>query len=566
MSPERLNQLKLPDETKLGLGLVIVYLLFDVTQSLTFGGWQMAEMLGLEPNARTAGVLQLILLAVISVGLVVWRRRSILRSLGAQRLEEADPALAEDAAYLARHIARGRGSFLVTSNFSDMNAFCFAGGRTSWVVLGAGLRVLFRKQRERARAVLAHECAHLDSGDVGYVVIAWYLLCAYALLAVVNLVVSQGYFWLRVPSVLPAYDQAGGLVGLLEVNARYIFSAGFSGLIAVLGVWLLQRYFFQLREFRADERAAQAGFRGALVEMFSNPSAIRSLSPWRALLTMHPASVRRIDRLSSEQAWGRLDVYFLAGMGFIVARLGSEIPSGNSGDLPSAALTLSELLSRLGDLLQAGGWPLAASISFEVVMAFIVALHTLRMAATQARLGAGLLYRLSFLFSATLVVFIGAFLGEISAWGELARLANVSQPWTMSNALDTSFLTGLLLAGMYCFFATAIVMVAPRALRHAPRSTARQLVSLLLCALGLASLLQAGANLIGIAVGAVFGGLPPWDVPWMPASSVQPVEGVPSAMQAFTILLILTAILSFPRWLGAWQPKAVVAVNEGWLV
>lgn len=110
MDALRLDQLKFPDETKAGLALMIVYILYDVTQSATFNGMQLAGWLGFEPNARVVGIVQLVMLGVVLIGLVLWRRRAASSKFGVRRLADVDPLLAADAAYLANHIGRGRGS------------------------------------------------------------------------------------------------------------------------------------------------------------------------------------------------------------------------------------------------------------------------------------------------------------------------------------------------------------------------------------------------------------------------------------------------------------------------
>ncbi|WP_412548902.1 M48 family metalloprotease [Ralstonia pseudosolanacearum] len=566
MDALRLDQLKFPDETKAGLALMIVYILYDVTQSATFNGMQLAGWLGFEPNARVVGIVQLVMLGVVLIGLVLWRRRAASSKFGVRRLADVDPLLAADAAYLANHIGRGRGQFLVTSNFDDANAFCLAAGRESWVVLGAGLRVLFRKQREHVRAILAHECSHLNNGDVVYVVIAWHLFCAYTLLAFANAVATQGRFWSEVPAVLPAYEHAGGLAGLIGRNVGNIFSNGISALVAIVGVWLLLRHFVQLREFRADERAAQAGFRSALVDLILSTSATRPGPSLRRLLTMHPKATARIERLKSEQPWARLDLPFLAGMAFLVVRIDNLLPQIGPSDAPSPTSTASEvLLKAISDLHWHDVWISAAGIALYVTLAFIVALHVYRVAVTLTRMGAGVFYRLSFLCPATLAVFVGGFLGEFSSQRVLARLASASTSRIPGNPFDISVSSGAWWAELYLLLAVAMLILAPHILKQHPKPWPAQLMRLFVATFGLAFILQVAANIAGYVIGATFGGLPQWDIPLLQSSNVQPFAGAPSLMQLFVILVAVTVALSLPRWLGLIRLRGAPLVDREWL-
>lgn len=434
------------------------------------------------------------------------------------------------------------------------------------MVLGAGLRILFRKQRERVQAILAHECAHIDSGDINYVVIAWMLFVGYTLLAVANLVYSQFEFWRLVPGVLPTYEASAlGFVRLVHINSSIIFRAGFSSIISILGIWLLLRHFFQLREFRADERAAQAGFRNVLLAAFREVSRAVCKPTWRQLFTMHPSASDRAEHLASVRCWARLDAPFLAGMAFLVARIDNDLPAFGDTSMPRIARTYDELGQDLLNLLQSGEGAFTFGVAIDFALVFIMALHLYRVAAVQGCLVGGVMFRLSHLFSAMLAVFAGLFLGEISSSGELARLAEPSNAWTFRNALDKSVLSGAYYAGLFFYLASAIVLVAPRAMRRKPHSAAAQLVRLLANAGGVVILLLFSVSTIFTALFFTLGGIDPWAIAWLPASNQQPMTGLPSVFQSFVILFAGVGALAVLRWLGVVRPGADrVDAHTGW--
>jgi hypothetical protein len=192
----------------------------------------------------------------------------------------------------------------------------------------------------------------------------------------------------------------------------------------------------------------------------------------------------------------------------------------------------------------------------DFALAFVSALHINRAAAANARLGGGVMYRLSFLFTAMLAVFAGSFLGDITSWGELTRLTDRSIAWTLANALDQSFYSGTSDAGFFLFIMMAIVLVAPRALRREPGSMAAQLARLLVASLVVLFLLELAGSAIMWTIYFTGGSLGPWNIEWLPNSSRQIWVGAPSGVQGILILLVGTAAIAVPRWLGIFKPKA----------
>lgn len=566
MHGRRLDQLRFPDETKVGLTLLMIYMFLDVTQSFTFGGWHIASWVGLQQTTTALGWLQLGFLMTLLAGYVLWSRRKIRIQLGLRDLASTDIALADDAQYLARRMAKGRGRFLVTSNFGDCNAFCLPAVNESWIVLGAGLRIQYRKHQERVRAVLAHECAHVNSGDLGYVVVAWYVFCVYAALAVTNLLVAQGHFWLRVPEMLPAFEQAGGFLGLIRANARHLFTAGFSGLLAIAGLWFVQRHLFHLREFRADERAAQFGFRTALAEAIGALRPGVTGRPWRRILALHPPAEQRMLRLTSQQPWVRLDTWFLGAMAFLTARIQQLAPSyAVEGELPSFD-TVNDAGAKLSLYLDTGGLPMFGSVLFYLALVFMMMLHIHRVAVTQAAIGVMWVRRLALLWPACAAIFIGIFLAQLTSWGQLQSLADPSTPWTLADALDDSLGDAALGSLITWFFTMAIVFLASRPLRRAPRNWFLQALWMVVSTLIVAVFIQVLANFIGGGIGLLLGDFPTWKIDGLPYSTRHIVAGFPNLLQLTLIMLGLSLLLALPHKILRQCAASESTVDPGWYV
>lgn len=567
MNGRRLDQLRFPDETKVGLTLLMAYMLLDATQSFTLGGWHIALWFGLEQTAIALGWLQFGILVTLLAGYVLWSRHKIRSQFGLRDLASTDVSLADDAHYLANRMAKGRGRFLVTSNFKDCNAFCLPAFNESWIVLGAGLRVQHRKQRERVRAVLAHECAHLGSGDVGYVVVAWYLFCIYAVLVASNLLITQGHFWLRVPDMLPAFEQAGGLSGLIRANARHLFTAGFSGVLATMGLWFVQRHLFHLREFRADERAAQFGFRMALTEAIGALRASSISHPWRRLLTLHPQAEQRMLRLTSQLPWIRLDVWFLGSMAFLTARIQQLAPSYSiESELP-ISYTVNDLLATLVFHLEAGSVPIFFSVLLDLALVFIMMLHVHRVAVTQAAIGFTWVRRLALLWPTCAPIFAGIFLGQLTSWSQLQLIADPSTGWTLFDALDDSLRIAALGSLISWVFTMAIAVIAPRPLRRGPQKNWRaQVLWMVFSTLIVAFVIQMLMNFVVGGIGLLFGDFPELNIDKLPYSTRHIMAGFPDLLQLAIIMFALSLLLTLLHKLLRHRTASVSTVDPGWYV
>ncbi|MCT8178350.1 M48 family metalloprotease [Variovorax sp. CY25R-8] len=563
----RLDQLRFPDETKLGLALLVGYMLFDASQTYSLGGWHILKWLtGTAPSVQQAGGLQLFMLVTLSAILMGWRIRLSLKGLQLRRIEEVDAKASGETAYLGTRIARDRAKFFVTANMGDTNAFCMWAGRTPWIVLGGGLRLLFRKDPARARAIVGHECAHVDVGDTQYLLVAWHVFNSYALLTIGYLVLVQAQFWLRVPDVLPAFHRQGlGLPDLLKQNAVNVFRNGFPGLIALAGLAFTLRHFARLREYRADERAAQVGLRQPLIDTL-NVLTLRTLQPrWRQLVMFHPTADERAKRLSNEAFWAKPDLLFIGTLAFLATRIDEHFEGIDEASLPDM-ITFDDMLTFLPSAMAAH--PLTTvSVMLWIVFLFIAVVNVYRASATQAKFGVTLRSRLTVALSAFAALFLGSLLGDLTSLGQLMRLSDVSTSQIWIKVADSAFSIAALTAMAGTFLLLSVSLVSSRMLKHARPLGWSQLWTLswwtLLAVFALQLVVNIVAGLVGLAIG---GGMNGWEVSWLPRSSRQDISNFPSLLQAFAcFLLAVVALQVFRLWPGR-PVDARANIDASWLI
>ena len=567
MTEPRLDPLKYPDETKVGLALLVVYMLVDATQTYSMGGWHTLRWLrGADPGLGATGLLQFAGLVLLASAMMAWRVRALMRTLGLQPIGVSDPTAAAGAEYLGSRIARGKPRFFVTANMNDTNAFCLWAGKSPWIVLGGGLRLLFRKKRGRAMALVAHECAHVEAGDTVYVLAAWHLFNAYALLTIGYLLAMQAAFWWRVPNVLGGYEQAGtGLWGLVGENAPYIFRRGFPGLIALPGVALILSHFVRLREYMADERASQYGLREPLVALLQSLENDPGRRSWARFLTFHPSARERIARLLKEGAWARFDPLFLAGMAFLATRLDDYLQVSSDelrrpNDFDDAIALVSRSL---------GNAPaFAASVALGIFIAFVFTLHIYRASSSQLKLGSSVWERLSCAFGAFIAIFVGGFVGLMTSQKQLIALSDAQLNWTFVNAVDASFFAGALLAGVSLLLMVSVILVVPRMQRRPAGKGLSQICRLGAWTFAALMILQFLGSVAASGISYFLGQhIQSWPVTWLPESSKQPFPGFPSIFQAFVLVAAAVWALRFAKFLRRPSMSSQAPnIDSSWLV
>lgn len=470
MSDDRLNQLKFPDETKAGLALVSAYILLDAARSPILGGHTVLLRLGVPaPEAWQVGSVQLMALVIGALVLLAWRVVSVRRALRPVNVEAADRVLTDDVSYLAHRLAGRKPQFLLTANVTDGNAFCLPTLNGPWVVLGGGLRILTRRNKDQARAIVAHECAHVEAGDTLFVVVTWAVFCAYAGLVATELLLHHVPYWWKARETLAQFHARGeGFLEMLRWHGLWLLRAGFPGLISLAGLALVLSHFTRTREYRADERTRQFGLGAALGARLQGLTDLKSVR-LKDLLAFHPPARARAQRLARPDTWGKVDWWFAAGFALLTLRLESRVPSADSTQLPELeGMDVSAAIDLLVKDIGANPWQLLDFV-VEGGLAMVLVLHLYRVFANGWEGRGGLPRTLWQALGVYLAVFAGGFAGDLTSDGTLSALFDSSSPWAFKDAVEAAFASTLNLAMVCAIVALAVPLVVPDMLKRPAR-------------------------------------------------------------------------------------------------
>ncbi|MGS1009156.1 M48 family metalloprotease [Achromobacter anxifer] len=328
--PARLNQLQLVDDTRIGLFLVWAYIVLDATQQRDLGAFWLTWWTGNSSRDARWSVLesavQVALVLSLAGAIGYFRLRRLLSRVRPRKLSDTDAVLDAGASSIARGVVKRSPLFLTTSNLTDTNACCVLSFPRQYVIVGGGLRLLWRKAPAQAAAILAHECMHLAKRDTLLLIGTWYTFIAYCLLLVFNFSLNQAYFWSQFVEKIPSWKEAGLDVARgVGPNVLVIGVAGFPSVISALVIGLILRHMMRLREFMADEGAAQHGYRQGIADNLARLAQDKPFA-FRLLRSFHPSARDRFERLVTGAGWARVDRLFCFAAGLIIVRVASSLP------------------------------------------------------------------------------------------------------------------------------------------------------------------------------------------------------------------------------------------------
>lgn len=327
--PGRLNQLRLADDTAFGLSLVWVYMVLDATQQVNLGANWLTRWTGNDASdpqwSLFASAAQVMFLLGLAGVIGYFRLHRLLHRVKPRRLSDVDAVFDEGATYIAQRLVKRMPLFVATANLSDTNACCVLAYPRQYVIVGGGLRLLWRKAAAQAGGIVAHECMHLAKRDTFLLIGTWYTFIAYCLLLSLNLVLHQGLFWGKVIALVPAWLETGNAVAGIVRNLIVSGVVGFPPLISALVIGLILRHMMRLREFIADEGAAQQGYRQGIVENLARAARNESLA-FRLFRSFHPSARDRLERVAVGSGWARVDRLYCLGCGLIIARIMNALP------------------------------------------------------------------------------------------------------------------------------------------------------------------------------------------------------------------------------------------------
>jgi len=558
----RLNQLLLPSEGKLGLALVAVYILTDAATSRALGGYHIASYFGASFESPIVSAVQLAVIAVLFCAMHIGRSAFLSSRLALDDLIERDPIVEREVALAIAKVTPKTVRIAVTKNMGDMNAFCLPNGRQDQIVLGGALRLLFRRRPRQVLAIVSHEASHIHDGDVALIVLTWYLLLAYAILSLFHFALVALKYSIN-PDLYSDWFQKIAIGQNGPTLVLWVFLYAAIGLISVLGVWLSHSHLIRTREYFADERAAQAGYRDELVDLLTQPSRAEAfLTKTRTLLAFHPTPNSRRESLVSDAPWERASLALVFTTTFIATRF-TESFGINTGSteprMPSASMSHASQLA-LSEL-QATDF---AVFLFGFAQAVAISIHLHRTFVTQTSNGAGLTYRLSTLALPLLATAIGSFAATISAWDNLYLLLVQPESWSFALSLDRSIVVMIGSTMLFGMVAGSLGLATPLLLKLTPRSQSVQTLQLILFTLPVLIVAQAVAGLFLFFLTVIGVTIPSSPIEALPFSSQALVSGGPNIWQIGVLFLLPFFAIYALRKAGLIRKAEVPKAYSGW--
>jgi len=529
-------------------------MVLDAALQPSLGGWQILYFIrGIAHDQWVFGPLQVVLLLGVAGLLAKVRGRRAMSRLGALPAQEVDLQLASMANELSQDLCSRPINFLVTKNVFDANAFCLASLSSPIIILGGGLRLMLRKFKSRARAIVAHECAHIANGDTALLFISWNLFLSYVGWSLFGFLAYQILIWKSVIGGFGPWQDAGyGFFDFVSRNyALGQLASGWPAILSVLGLALAFVHFIKSREFYADERASHHGFRSELLVLLEQ-SRQSPESVWLRLIgRFHPTAMERAQRLGDEASWARANWLFLFAIALVAVRLESIIPSIPLGIQVIDPDSWETLVPTVYQNFVRAGPAVVLSMSIDIAVAFILTLHAFRVIATISKLGGTLIERWLATMPLMLALFAGTFIGNLTAWSTLHSLGLKEGGPTIWLWLDWSLLSAghAMHTGFWLTLCLALV-VGPFQ-RLAPRRPVIESIRLCVVTVTVVPIAMIFPNSI-LATGYLLFGLkfPAFYLAKFPMSSSHWFPGAPNMIQ---LALIISGIA-----MGCWLTRKVL--------
>ncbi|MCA3273331.1 MAG: M48 family metalloprotease [Roseomonas sp.] len=460
-------------------------MIFDAVSSSWYGAARLLDLFGRTLTEHERSALNLFGLIGLTASLAAYQFRRLSHKLALRPLADVDERLHADANYVSQRLAAGRPRFLVSANVLDGNAFCLSMGRSPTIVLGGGLRLMLRKKRQQALAVIAHECGHVSAGDTFFLLITWYTFIAYTCVFIFNFALLQYFFWAKVPGAYAQWLEAGyDFWDFFRANFPIFLSNGILKIVEIVCVGVVLAHFIRQREFRADAVAAQAGWREPLTEALTERAADTHAQAWSLFARFHPRAAHRVVRLQDESTWGQIEFVFVAAMSFVMGRLIDQIPSSVAGFLRDIYkdMTEPEMHSLVMSVMVESTDFWQKAVSF-LLFAYLGCLHVNRVSIVQSWNGYSFWMRLANGMAFVTASFAGFLLSTLlheNFLEDAARGTGVA--FRLRTCLGAA-LAFALASGFFCSGAVvAANFMAKRAARSGLAQTARVVAITLLCA------------------------------------------------------------------------------------
>ena len=275
---------------------------------------------------------------------------------------------------------------LYVGNPADTNAMTFGIPGRFAIVLGGGLRLLFRRDPASAMVIVEHEIGHLQNRDVTIALVSRALVRSYIGLSIGSMLYAAILFaklWLQ---LAPGY-----------IANRELLSVGILGIqylpFAALG-WVIYRRLLQVREYYADSRVSD---KHALQAVLGRAVAAERQSVVvriRRFVSTHPRCEARLERVSDLRLWSRYDWPYIFLLGFLGGLSLSELVvmpqvwgarQPFASDVPGIFESMVDSTSAILELISA--------VALELTLCWGMFAHSTRVSTIQIQLNRRILKR-----------------------------------------------------------------------------------------------------------------------------------------------------------------------------
>ena len=282
---------------------------------------------------------------------------------------------------------------LYVGNPADTNAMTFGIPGRFAIVLGGGLRLLFRRDPASAMVIVEHEIGHLQNRDVTIALVSRALVRSYVGLSIGSMLYAAVIFaklWLQLAPGYIANKELlsvgilGSVVPLVTNLLQYLPFAALA--------WVIYRRLLQVREYYADSRVrdkhALQAVLGRAVAAEHQSVAVRI----RRFVSTHPRCEARLKRVSDVRLWSRYDWPYMFLLGFLGGLSLSELVAMPWGvrepfasDVPGIFQSMVDSTSAILELISA--------VALQLTICWGIVAHCTRVSTIQIQLNRGILKR-----------------------------------------------------------------------------------------------------------------------------------------------------------------------------
>ncbi len=242
---------------------------------------------------------------------------------------------------------------MIEPGFQSQNGQAYGLPGRYILLIGDGLRLLFRKAPDSFRAILLHELAHIANKDIGRTYFAQALWNSTLSLGILPL--AAGIWWGFIYSFYSKLFRGElDLQRVFTINMPVVLYSTFQVAIIVILFTLVRASLLRAREYYADIRVALWGAGDSLLSLLEMEKPKKNKASRRNLWSLHPDASERIENLTNPARIFRMssDLPFMVGFLFVLTTpllfyeaLGYIIP----GSVGNIFVNISDVISKIPD-------------------------------------------------------------------------------------------------------------------------------------------------------------------------------------------------------------------------